>query len=139
MMWHCRWLCIGGLQTNHWTHTQFWCEIWMLWSWVRLPYTGSDWSCSSLNPVVLLEIFFAFFMTGFLVLIDHLPWYKSVLAWSFTKARQSIHCSHLNSWLLYIQWNFINLAPMETDRCQIIKYSRLPNTTCTDHSSLANF
>ena len=62
-----------------------------------------------------------------------------MLAWSFTKARQSVHCYHLNSWLFYIQWNFINLASMETDGCQIIKYSTFSNSTYTDQSSYRQF
>jgi hypothetical protein len=79
-------------------------------------------------------------MTDLFVLIDYPPWcHKSVLPWSFTKASQSIQCSHLNSWLLCIQWNFINLALMETDRCQIMKYSGLTNSTYTDQSSYRKF
>jgi hypothetical protein len=79
-------------------------------------------------------------MADILVLVDYPPWYhKSVLAWSSVKTRQWIHCCHLNSWLLYKQWNFSNLAPMETGMCQIIKYSRLWNSTYNGQSSYRQY
>jgi len=79
-------------------------------------------------------------MANILVLVGYTPWYhKSVLAWSSVKARQTIHCCHLISLLLHKQWHFSNLARMEKGVCQIIKYSRLSNSTYTDQSSYRQY